>query len=106
MSSSRPKPFQTLATLAARPFRLAAPLHACLRESETFQTAASGGRGRNVADRLNRRRANILILRAERRTRVHCASPDLDARRKGEDTILCAARGSAPSGFTRRKRRC
>jgi len=103
MPSSQPKPFQTLATLPARPFRLAAPLYDCLRESETFQTAASGGRGRKVADRLNRRRANIPILRAK--TRVHCASPDLDARRKGEDTIFCAARGSAPSGFTRRKQR-
>jgi hypothetical protein len=105
MSSSRPKPFQTLANLAARPFRLAAPLRDLLHEPQTFQTAAGGGEERKVVDGWNRRRVNTPILRAEGRTRVHRASAGLDARRKGKVTVFCAVFGSIPSGFARRERR-
>jgi hypothetical protein len=105
MFSSRPKPFQTLATLAARPSRRATPLRDLLHEPRTFQTAAGGGRERKVVDGWNRRPANTPILRAERRTRVHCASPDLDARRKGEGTIFLRGFWLIPSGFAHRERR-
>jgi hypothetical protein len=91
---SKPKRIQTLVNLAAQPFRLAAPVHDISHERQTCPAPAGGERGKKVADGFKRGRANISILRAERRTQIHCASPGLDARRKDEVTVFRAVCGS------------
>jgi hypothetical protein len=104
-TSRKPEPLQPFQTVATQPFCLGVTLHKPLHEPQIFLDAAGEGPEKKVVDGLSRRRGDIPILRAERRTRVHCASPDLDARRKGEGTIFRAGRGSISTVIWRSDRR-